>query len=75
MTITMDKKGRLVLPKKYRARLGLEKGGRLEVEVEGGGILLKAKRKITAHNLYGIAKMGNVRLEDIENASGRDSLT
>lgn len=75
MTVKVDEKGRLVLPKKYRHRLGLFQGGSLEIVLEKNGILLCPKRRLTAKDLYGVARMNNVRLEDIENAAGYEALS
>jgi AbrB family looped-hinge helix DNA binding protein len=40
MRASMDRSGRVVIPKPVRDRLGLEAGGELEVEVAGDAILL-----------------------------------
>jgi len=41
MTLTIDKAGRLVLPKPIRDRLGLQDGGKLELLDTPNGILLR----------------------------------
>lgn len=41
MEIPVDKAGRLVLPKPVRERLGLKRGGRLRLEENGEGVVLK----------------------------------
>ncbi len=40
MTLTMDKAGRVVLPKPLRDRLGLHEGSELEVLETGEGVIL-----------------------------------
>ena len=41
MTLTIDKAGRVVLPKPVRDRLGLHEGGKLELLETPDGIILK----------------------------------
>lgn len=40
--VSVDESGRLVLPKKIRAKLGLPKGGVAELELRGSEALLRA---------------------------------
>lgn len=46
--IPIDKAGRLVLPKKVRARLNLSAGDVMEVEVQASQVLLRPKRAASA---------------------------
>jgi len=39
-TVSVSKKGQLVLPKEARERMGLGQGGRVRVRVEGGTIVM-----------------------------------
>jgi AbrB family transcriptional regulator (stage V sporulation protein T) len=41
MNITLDRFGRIVIPKAIRRRLGLEAGAELRVEAENGAIVLR----------------------------------
>ena len=41
MTLTIDKAGRLVLPKPVRDRLGLHEGSQLELHETSDGLILK----------------------------------
>lgn len=41
ISIPIDRQGRLVLPKEIRERLGLDKGGEVEIEEQENVILLK----------------------------------
>jgi AbrB family looped-hinge helix DNA binding protein len=51
MRTTIDKAGRLVIPKALRERVGLEAGGEVEVEVQGASILIEP---VTGHDLVEI---------------------
>lgn len=46
-TITLGRSGRLVLPKSLRDQLQLAEGSRLELEVDGGVIHLRAREEKT----------------------------
>jgi AbrB family looped-hinge helix DNA binding protein len=41
MRTTIDKAGRLVIPRALRDRIGLSSGGPVEVEVDGAGIRIE----------------------------------
>ncbi len=41
MKTTMDKAGRLVIPRAFRDRIGLINGGEVEVELDGAGIRIE----------------------------------
>lgn len=45
MEVKMDVKGRVVIPRFIRDKLGIDEGTLLSVEERSGTILLKAKRK------------------------------
>ena len=38
MKATIDKAGRLVIPRELRARIGLARGGEVDVELDGAGL-------------------------------------
>ena len=42
-TVTIDKAGRLIIPKKVRERLGLKSGDKLKIDVVGERIELEAQ--------------------------------
>ena len=60
-SVTIDKKGRLVLPKESRRKAGISENSRLVVEVKGPGIiqlrdydaLLQEVQKVAAKKLKG----------------------
>jgi AbrB family looped-hinge helix DNA binding protein len=41
MRATIDKAGRLVIPSTLRSRIGLARGGEVEVEIDGAGIRIE----------------------------------
>ncbi|MFB3891879.1 MAG: AbrB/MazE/SpoVT family DNA-binding domain-containing protein [Phycisphaerae bacterium] len=46
MTITTDKFGRLVLPKKFRDAMGADPGVPLEAKLEGTRVIIERKREM-----------------------------
>jgi AbrB family looped-hinge helix DNA binding protein len=42
MRTTMDKAGRLVIPRALRNRIGLAEGGEVEIEIDGAAIRIEA---------------------------------
>jgi AbrB family looped-hinge helix DNA binding protein len=43
MSITIDRAGRIVVPKAFRERFGLHPGTELEIEAEADGLRLRAR--------------------------------
>ena len=41
MRTTIDKAGRLVIPRAFRDRIGLANGGEVEVELDGAGVRIE----------------------------------
>lgn len=41
MKVTIDKVGRLVIPRPLRERIGLAGGGTVEIEIEGSGLRIR----------------------------------
>jgi AbrB family looped-hinge helix DNA binding protein len=41
MRTTIDKAGRLVIPRALRNRIGLTEGGEVEIEIDGAGIRIE----------------------------------
>jgi AbrB family looped-hinge helix DNA binding protein len=48
MKVTIDKAGRMVIPRPLRERIGLAGGGTVEIEIEGTGLRI---RPVTGHQL------------------------
>ncbi|MDG6914537.1 MAG: AbrB/MazE/SpoVT family DNA-binding domain-containing protein [Nitrososphaerota archaeon] len=65
-------KGRITLPEKIRRTLGIKEGDSFYVELSGQAILLKPKERVSVKSTEGIAKIGKVNLEDIEEAPGKE---
>ncbi len=49
MTITLSSKCQVVIPRRFRRRLGLEPGLKLEVSLKDGGVLM---RPVQPHKLH-----------------------
>ena len=41
MRTTIDKAGRVVIPKSLRSQVGLDEGGEVEIDVQGAAILIE----------------------------------
>ena len=41
MKVTVDKVGRLVIPRPLRERIGLASGGTVEIDIEGSGLRIR----------------------------------
>jgi AbrB family looped-hinge helix DNA binding protein len=72
MEIKIGNKGRITLPVKIRTLLGLREGDTLTIEVSSKGIILKPKA-LLAKEVWGIAKLEKVEIEEIEEALGKES--
>ena len=67
--VTVDERGRIVIPKEIRDKLNLKEGSKVEINLDNGRIIINVK-KITIDNIYGIAGKESVKIEDIEEALG-----
>ena len=72
MEIKVGNKGRMTVPKKLRMLMGIREGDSLVVEVSGNGILLKTKGA-SVSDAWGSAKLGKIKIEEIEEAAGREA--
>lgn len=76
MEAEVQDKGRLTIPRRIRKALGIKEGDKVIVELKGNNIVIKPKDAITVSQTFGIARSRKrVRLEDIEEAAGRDALS
>jgi len=78
MMVTMDRVGRVVIPKDVRERLGIDQGAELEVLVEGGSIRLapSAAASRTVELVDGFPRITpapGVRLTDADVLRWRDA--
>jgi AbrB family looped-hinge helix DNA binding protein len=67
--VTVDERGRIVIPKEIRDKLNLNEGSEVEISVEDGRIIINVK-KISVEHIYGIAGKESVKIEEIEEALG-----
>ncbi|PSN83223.1 AbrB family transcriptional regulator [Candidatus Marsarchaeota G2 archaeon ECH_B_SAG-F08] len=67
--VTVDERGRIVIPKEIRDKLNLNEGSEVEISVEDGRIIINVK-KISVEDIYGIAGKESVKIEEIEEALG-----
>jgi len=72
MEVALRQKGRITVPASIRRALGLREGDRLELSAEGGAIVLRPKRVVTADDIKGVIGPVRVNIEEIEEALGRD---
>jgi AbrB family looped-hinge helix DNA binding protein len=54
MRTTIDKAGRLVIPKALRAQVGLDEGGEVDVDIQGAAILIEP---VAGHDLIEVDGM------------------
>ena len=68
--VSVDERGRIVLPKEIREKLNLREGSKVEVSLEKDGRIVINVKRITVEDIYGIAGKEKVNLEEIEEALG-----
>lgn len=73
MEIRIRDKGRITLPKEIRKVLGVRESDTLLLEIENNKVVLKPKNIVSVEKTKGIAKH-RVRLEEVEEALGRDEI-
>ncbi|MBS7656270.1 AbrB/MazE/SpoVT family DNA-binding domain-containing protein [Candidatus Bathyarchaeota archaeon] len=71
MEIKIGNKGRITIPSKLRALLGIKEGDVLTIEASGDAILLKPKG-LTVEETWGLLKVGKVEINEIEEAAGKE---
>ena len=72
MELKIGNKGRITIPRKLRLLLGIKEGDSLAVEVSGSAILLRPKGP-SVKETWGSARVGKVKIEEIEEAAGREA--
>ena len=68
----VEEKGRITIPAQLRRNLGIAKGDKLEITTRDGALILKRKKTVTVSDIQGIIGKHRVKLEDIDNAMGRE---
>ncbi|MBB5254442.1 AbrB/MazE/SpoVT family DNA-binding domain-containing protein [Sulfurisphaera ohwakuensis] len=71
--VTVDERGRIVIPKEIRDKLNLKEGSKVEVALEKDGKIVINVKRISVDNIYGIAGKEYVKIEEIEEALGFES--
>ncbi len=56
MIVKLDEKGRVVIPKEVRERVGLEEGGQIVLEDENERVILKPLKPVS-DRFYGVFKV------------------
>jgi len=68
--VTVDERGRIVIPKDIRERLNLKEGSKVEISVDEKGRIIITVRRMSVDDIYGIAGRERVSVEEIEEALG-----
>lgn len=71
MRVRIGEKGRVTIPQKVRKVLGVREGDEAELQVSGDAVLIRFKR-LSVASTYGLAGRTRVKLEDIEEAAGKE---
>ena len=72
METEVEGKGRITIPAQIRRNLGISKGDKLDITTKDGALILKRKMIVTVSDIQGIIGKHIVKLEDIDNAMGRE---
>lgn len=72
MEVRLREKGRITIPVSIRKALGLREGDRLKLSVKRGEIILRPERVVTAEELKGVLGQVKVKIEEVEEALGRE---
>jgi len=70
--VVLREKGRITIPASIRKALGLSEGDQLQLSAEGGAVVLRPKRVVTADDIRGLIGPVKVEIEEVEEALGRD---
>jgi AbrB family looped-hinge helix DNA binding protein len=68
----VEEKGRITIPARIRKDLGIVKGEKLDISSKNGTIILKRKKIVGVSDIRGIIGRGKVKLQDIEDALGKE---
>ncbi|MFP3234546.1 MAG: AbrB/MazE/SpoVT family DNA-binding domain-containing protein [Sulfolobaceae archaeon] len=64
--VTIDKKGRIVIPKEIREKLNFKEGSKVNVNLEKDGRIVINVKRLTVDDIYGVAGKESVRIKEIE---------
>jgi len=73
MQVRLEKGGRITIPRNVLESLNLKEGDTLELQLIDRTIILRAGKRITVDDLWGIAGTWEVDLEEVEDAPGRQT--
>ena len=68
----VEQKGRITFPAQIRKDLGIITGEKLDISSKNGAIILKRKKRLAVSDMKGIIGRGRVRLEEMEDALGKE---
>jgi len=72
MEAKIGEKGRITLPIEIRKAMGMMEGDLVIIETRGREVVLRPSRHLSVKDVKGIAKVGKVKLEEIEEALGKE---
>ena len=72
MEAKIGEKGRVTLPIEIRKTLGVREGDIIVIEARGKEVIMRPKRYVSVEDAKGIAALGKVKIEEIEEALGRE---
>jgi len=75
METEVEEKGRITIPAQIRRDLGIVKGDKLEISAKNGALILRRKNLVTLSDIKGIISPLKVKLNDIEDAAGKEDET
>ncbi|HDI42155.1 AbrB family transcriptional regulator [Candidatus Bathyarchaeota archaeon] len=73
MQVRLEKGGRITIPRNVLESLNLKEGDTLELQLIDRTIILRAGKRITVDDLWGIAGTWEVDLEEVEDAPARQT--
>ncbi len=72
MEAEVEDKGRITIPAQIRRNLGISKGDKFDITSKDGALILRRKKVVRVSDIQGIIGKHRVKLEDIDNAIGRE---
>lgn len=72
METEVEDKGRITIPAQIRRDLGIARGEKLDITAKDGALVLRRKKIVSVSDMKGIIGRSQVKLEDIEEAPGKE---